>query len=142
MLYEKSKVAEFQMAFETPSTTDFWIGLVAEEMTETEEALAHLLKEISDLDYVIAGLANVTDFEAVRRDPRVQTLMARAARTRDALEEIGQTSSDIRAAAFDRIHASNMSKLGDDGQPVRREDGKILKGPNYQPPVLIDLITE
>lgn len=34
----------------------------------------------------------------------------------------------------DEIHRSNMSKLGADGKPVRREDGKILKGPNYEPP--------
>lgn len=32
------------------------------------------------------------------------------------------------------VHASNMSKLGDDGKPVMREDGKVLKGPNYVPP--------
>jgi len=32
------------------------------------------------------------------------------------------------------IHRSNMSKLGDDGKPVLRNDGKILKGPNYSPP--------
>jgi len=42
--------------------------------------------------------------------------------------------------AMDRIHKSNMSKLGDDGLPIRREDGKILKGPNYQPPILTDLV--
>ena len=42
--------------------------------------------------------------------------------------------------AMDRIHKSNMSKLGDDGSPIRREDGKILKGPNYQPPILFDLV--
>lgn len=36
--------------------------------------------------------------------------------------------------ALRRVHASNMSKLGDDGKPLRREDGKILKGPNYRPP--------
>lgn len=42
--------------------------------------------------------------------------------------------------AFRRVHESNMSKLGDDGKPVRREDGKIMKGPNYQPPVLDDLL--
>ena len=41
--------------------------------------------------------------------------------------------------ALDRVHASNMSKLVD-GQPLRREDGKILKGPNYQPPILSDLL--
>lgn len=37
-------------------------------------------------------------------------------------------------AVFAVVHASNMSKLGPDGKPVRREDGKILKGPNYEPP--------
>lgn len=42
--------------------------------------------------------------------------------------------------ALDRVHRSNMSKLGPDGQPIRREDGKVLKGPNYQPPTLIDLV--
>ena len=42
--------------------------------------------------------------------------------------------------ALDRVHKSNMSKLGDDGQPIYREDGKVLKGPNYQPPDLSDII--
>ena len=38
-----------------------------------------------------------------------------------------------------RVHASNMSKLVD-GKPLKRLDGKVLKGPNYQPPTLIDLV--
>jgi predicted HAD superfamily Cof-like phosphohydrolase len=42
--------------------------------------------------------------------------------------------------AFNRVHKSNMSKLGDDGKPVLRADGKILKGPNYIPPDLEDLV--
>ena len=42
--------------------------------------------------------------------------------------------------ALHRVHTSNMSKLGLDGKPIRRVDGKVLKGPNYQPPQLIDLI--
>jgi len=42
--------------------------------------------------------------------------------------------------ALNRVHASNMSKLGEDGKPIRREDGKILKGPNYFEPSLIDLV--
>ena len=42
--------------------------------------------------------------------------------------------------ALDRVHKSNMSKLGDDGKPIYREDGKVLKGPNYQPPNLSDLV--
>jgi predicted HAD superfamily Cof-like phosphohydrolase len=32
------------------------------------------------------------------------------------------------------VHRSNMSKLGADGKPVRRADGKIMKGPNFTPP--------
>ena len=32
---------------------------------------------------------------------------------------------------FEEIQRSNMSKLGNDGKPVYREDGKVLKGPNY-----------
>jgi predicted HAD superfamily Cof-like phosphohydrolase len=35
---------------------------------------------------------------------------------------------------FDEIQRSNMSKLSEDGTPVIREDGKILKGPNYFKP--------
>jgi predicted HAD superfamily Cof-like phosphohydrolase len=35
---------------------------------------------------------------------------------------------------LDEVHASNMTKLGADGRPVRRSDGKILKGPDYRPP--------
>jgi predicted HAD superfamily Cof-like phosphohydrolase len=42
--------------------------------------------------------------------------------------------------ALRRVHKSNMSKLDDDGKPVKREDGKVLKGPNYQPPDLSDLV--
>ena len=42
--------------------------------------------------------------------------------------------------ALDRVHKSNMSKLGVDGKPIYREDGKVLKGPNYKPPTLTDLI--
>ena len=37
---------------------------------------------------------------------------------------------------FDEVHRSNMSKLGEDGRPVYREDGKVLKGPDYWPPDL------
>ena len=32
---------------------------------------------------------------------------------------------------FDEIQRSNMSKLGEDGKPIYREDGKVMKGPNY-----------
>ena len=43
--------------------------------------------------------------------------------------------------AFNRVHASNMSKLDEDGNPIYREDGKVMKGPNYKPPYLEDLVS-
>ncbi len=39
-------------------------------------------------------------------------------------------------AVFDAVHKSNMSKLGTDGKPIKRYDGKVLKGPNYREPDL------
>ena len=38
--------------------------------------------------------------------------------------------------AFREVHRSNMSKLGEDGKPIKRDDGKVLKGPNFTPPNL------
>lgn len=35
--------------------------------------------------------------------------------------------------AYAEVHASNMSKVGDDGKPIRDDGGKVLKGPNYRP---------
>lgn len=42
--------------------------------------------------------------------------------------------------AFTRVHMSNMSKLGSDGKPVYRSDGKVLKGEGYTPPNLTDCV--
>ncbi|MDT8347403.1 MAG: nucleoside triphosphate pyrophosphohydrolase family protein [Flavobacteriaceae bacterium] len=41
---------------------------------------------------------------------------------------------DIIEEVFDEIQASNMSKLGADGKPIYRDDGKVMKGPNYFKP--------
>ena len=42
--------------------------------------------------------------------------------------------------AFKRVHESNMSKLDDDGKPIYREDGKVIKSKNYKAPYLSDLV--
>ena len=41
---------------------------------------------------------------------------------------------------FDEVQRSNMSKLGEDGKPIYREDGKILKGPNFSKPDIKSII--
>ena len=41
---------------------------------------------------------------------------------------------------FNEIQRSNMSKLGEDGKPIYREDGKVLKGPNYFKPNISEIL--
>ena len=41
---------------------------------------------------------------------------------------------------FDEIQRSNMSKLGENGEPIYREDGKVLKGPNYFKPNISSIL--
>jgi len=41
---------------------------------------------------------------------------------------------------FDEIQRSNMSKLDDNGLPIYREDGKVMKGPNYFKPNFVEIL--
>lgn len=43
-------------------------------------------------------------------------------------------------AVLAEVHRANMSKLDVDGQVIRRDDGKVLKGPNYSPPNIEEII--
>ena len=74
--------------------------------TSSTATRSRFLKELTDLQYVLSGMAI----------------------------SFGLPLED----AFIRVHNSNMSKLVD-GKPIKREDGKVLKGPNYYPPILDDL---
>lgn len=133
--YYQEQVQEFQKAFEMPEDEALWKTLIDEEYKESVEAAEHLLKELADLQYVTAGLANIVGLakavEYVSSKPGFSTL------AQFIITGVGESTL---CEAFDRVHESNMSKLGDNGKPIRREDGKILKGPNYKVPVLTDLI--
>lgn len=43
-------------------------------------------------------------------------------------------------AVFDEIQRSNMNKLDEDGKPIYREDGKVMKGPNYFKPNFTEIL--
>lgn len=128
---EEQMVGEFITAFEAKPD---WNVLVIEESKEVIEAVDHLLKEIVDLAYVLTGLEVSGQLEYVTDNPYFSTAIKWAVDIGDVLGE------DRLNEAFARVHASNMSKLDDNGKPIRREDGKIMKGQNYKPPVLRDLI--
>ncbi len=48
----------------------------------------------------------------------------------------------LKMPAFKEVQRSNMSKLGEDGQPIINEAGRVVKGPNYSPPDLESVLKE
>ena len=74
---------------------------VVEELEKDDVDMQALAKELADLLYVTYG--TIVSFG------------------------LQQYMEDV----FDEVHASNMSKLGRDGKPIHRDDGKALKGPDY-----------
>jgi len=123
-----------------------WMKLVEEELkelyAEKPKTVKHL-KEYSDLLYVYTGLSIVMPellSELVSEEERKE-FGGVAQRAERALQEFFSEYGEVTVAtAFYRVHMSNMSKLGEDGKPIKREDGKILKGPNYKEPDLTDLL--
>ena len=49
---------------------------------------------------------------------------------------------DVIDKLFEEIQRSNMSKLGNDGKPIYRKDGKVLKGPNYFKPNIAKILNQ
>jgi predicted HAD superfamily Cof-like phosphohydrolase len=97
-------------------TKELRINLLQEELDELKEALENddlveALDALIDLQYVLDG----------------------------AFLSFGM--QDVKMDAFNEVHRSNMSKLGEDGKPIRREgDGKVMKGPNYFKPDMTQFI--
>jgi hypothetical protein len=139
------KVAEFMVAFKGSLDPRLWIKLVDEELAELRAesfSTPEHLKELCDLLYVSTGLA-LTAQEHIgmlmRPDERDAVIKQQAtvSRTLDSgLEHYGE---EVFMEAFSRVHSSNMSKLDSNGNPILREDGKVMKGPNYKKPDLTDL---
>ena len=124
---------EWELAIGTAPSDDLRIKLIEEELLEWRIAFRDFLKETADVIYVVAGAQRV----GIDVD---EELRARIYEFIDFTAALDGLNPGIISESFLRVNESNMSKLGDDGQPVRREDGKVLKGPNYKPPRLMDLV--
>ena len=96
---------------------------------------AKLSEELIDLRYNLLEEENKEYIEAAKNNDLVEVADALG----DMLYIIFGTIlehglQDKMEAVFDESQLSNMSKMGKDGKPVYREDGKILKGPDYFEP--------
>jgi len=121
------QVHDFHRAFKIPMETNPTIPapercelrhkLLAEELQEFKEAyeagdLVEVADALVDLQYILFG----------------------------SVLEFGLQEKFV--ALFDEVQRSNMSKLDDNGQPIYREDGKVLKSKNWSPPKLQPILEE
>lgn len=138
-------VQEFHKAFNVKPTAypmTNWVlrnKLLHEEFNELDEALwdfASAEEYVRDVE--VSGQQLELFPDAVSED---YTAKKRAlAKELADLLYVTYGTADIYGidldSVFEEVHRSNMSKLGEDGKPVYREDGKVLKGPNYHEPDL------
>lgn len=126
----------------TPATKqlrELRVSLIAEELGELCQALGVGLKLIVDPRPVADGEKDVKEFmlvEALLEDQEVDLVGAA-----DALADIDYVTQGANLVfGFPaeevtlEVQRANMSKLGASGLPIYREDGKIMKGPNYEAP--------
>ena len=114
-----NQVAEFHRTFNAPiletpqipskERCELRVSLLQEELNELKKAindndLVEIADALCDLQYVLSG----------------------------AVLEFGLGEKFV--TLFNEVQRSNMSKLGEDGKPIYREDGKVMKGPNYFKP--------
>ena len=140
------KVADFIVAFRGSLDPRLWISLIDEELAEyrAETFGTHNhLKELCDLLYVSTGLALTAPnhIGMLLRDGERDAALKQQGKVSRMLDSgLEQYGEDVFMEAFARVHNSNMSKLDSNGNPILRDDGKVMKGPNYKKPDLTDLL--
>jgi predicted HAD superfamily Cof-like phosphohydrolase len=132
---------EFRRSFRQPSMEPGKIKIPAELISSLELQLSLIEEEGNEFREALAAWQ-----EASLREPSDALLEKLKLHVIKELSDLAFVCEQMAAflgidleTAMTRVFTSNMSKLGPDGQPVFREDGKVLKGANYIPPDLSDL---
>lgn len=139
------------------ATYNLRVALIEEEAQELDDAASDIeeLDALVDLAYVVYGAYYALDIPVLDDEHIAEAKTLDCAKTdiidlalaveRETIDQdldgiltlIYSYTKDMDfEGAFKEVHSSNMSKLGTDGRPVRRLDGKVLKGPNYRKPRL------
>ena len=129
--YEE-KVQNFHQVMNLPVNVSFNIALLELRTRLIKEETEELFAEID------AAIFQIQNNQRIER-PTFENMCKEMADVQYALSGMAVSFGLPLEQAFDATHDSNMSKLGPDGKPIYREDGKITKGPNYHKPDLSDL---
>ena len=128
-------IKQFHQAFGQEINAEPTVKLLKLRRTLIEEEIKELFADID------ATILHLEKGESVPRELYVNMLKELS----DVQVVVSGTAVSLKPLhkldeAFKRVFESNMSKLGIDGKPIYREDGKVLKGPHYAEPDLSDLI--
>jgi len=127
-------VRDFHVAFALDVEADPTVFLLKLRRTLIDEETKELFSDIDSAIYYLENEKTVPHelyVNMLKELTDIQVVLSGMSVALKPLKEL-----DV---AFERVHRSNMSKLVD-GKPMYREDGKVLKGPNYIPPDLSDLV--
>lgn len=153
MSYHTTPVVEFHAAFGHPIETRptvpspaqrlLRVKLLAEELVEFAEA-AGVVLTIEQRPRQPLAMGNYEHVIAVREARYAEVDLVECADGLTDMRYLVDGGNLIFGfpgdALLAEVHRSNMSKLGPDGKPVTREDGKTMKGPNYTPPDIASVL--
>lgn len=130
----ENQVRRFQKAMEQPIDTELSSKQLILRMSFIDEEVKELRDE------VLTAVKELEETKAVSHQVHVNLLKE--------LGDVMYVASGFAVTfglpisrAFDRIHESNMSKMVD-GKAIKNGEGKVMKGPNYRPPILGDLVSD
>ena len=130
----ENQVRHFQQAMEQPID----IPMSSKELMLRMSFIDEEVKELRD--EVVTAVKELEETAEVSHEIRVKLLKE--------LSDVMYVASGFAVTfglpisrAFDRVHASNMSKMVD-GKAIKNDEGKVMKGPNYKPPLLDNLVSD
>lgn len=135
MMTIEDKVKEFHSSFGLPVNGVWSPGLLVLRNTLNSEELDEFMQE-----YLVVKIKSENKIE-INQDDKARLLKELV----DLVYVLVGMAVSLGLPfdkAFDEVHKSNMSKLGPDGRPVYRDDGKVMKGKNYKPANLLPLFKD
>lgn len=165
--WQTDVVSAWSKLFKIKPTVELQYTLVVEELKELAEVgltidptnctdVEAFLKEFADVAFSFAGMSWAYEVLGGDEGPSesdhqftLNALMQLAApmevggrAVHEAVKHYGwspEVFQDAAARTFHRVLVSNLTKLDEDGKPILDTNGKVLKGPYYEPPYLNDL---
>lgn len=133
---EREMVEQFHTAMGLPVRTTPTMPSEAERVMRCRLLLEETLEYIRASGCVVKFLGDGRMTAVSMPEAGTPDLAAMAQECADVLYVANGSmlTMGVPSEVFAEVHRANMSKLGDDGEPVLREDGKVMKGPNYRPP--------